>query len=159
MEKVADIVEHRWHDGRRSGFSQKWRGFESPRGSTPLALVLFAKFTQGFSSSYVKRYKKSREEGDRDVVRSICILWKRKNYSILRCLKCQERKREGEREREREREERRSFENPPFLRIYLFKGTRSTSIMRQIHLHQLLRSYRDKCASSADIVERISSFL
>lgn len=54
------------------GFSQKWREFESPRGSKPPspspppALALFAKFTQGFSSSFVKRYKKSREEGDRD---------------------------------------------------------------------------------------------
>lgn len=37
------------------------KGLKPP---SPLALVLFAKFTQGFSSSFVKRYKKSREEGD-----------------------------------------------------------------------------------------------
>ena len=79
--------------------------------------------------------------------------------SMFEMSRKEERGRERGGEREREREERRSFENPPFLRIYLFKGTRSTSIMRQIHLYQLLRSYRDKCASSADIVERISSFL
>lgn len=135
--------------------SRKNGASSSPQGAQNLPLPPSPPRPRSFREIYTRIFFELRETVQKEsrrrrqrLVRSICILWKRKNYSILRCLKCQERK-----------QERRSFENPPFLRIYLFKGTHSTSIIRQIHLHQLLRAYRDKCTSSADIVQRISSFL